>query len=174
MKVATGVGSGHFVRGEVYRGAMGVAGEIGHLTIDSHGRPCVCGLRGCLTTFVGAPALVERARELRGEHPESTLAEGEITIEDIEGAALGDLKRDDRIDRRARTLLVDHRRVAVAARGAQRGPIEHHRRAAPRAVADEAGELRVRHVRESTPRAVRIAQRLLRDRLQVGDHVDRN
>lgn len=88
VKVATGVGSGHFVRGEVYRGATGVAGEIGHVAIDSRGKPCLCGLRGCLATFVGAPALVERSVELLPEHPASTLASVPPSIEAIEHAAL--------------------------------------------------------------------------------------
>ena len=37
IKVATGVGSGHVIGGELYRGATGVAGEIGHLSIDPQG-----------------------------------------------------------------------------------------------------------------------------------------
>ena len=53
IKVATGIGSGHVIGGKIYRGATGVAGEIGHLAIDPHGGPCICGLRGCLATFVG-------------------------------------------------------------------------------------------------------------------------
>ena len=88
VKVATGVGSGHFVLGKVYRGATGVAGEIGHVAIDPYGKPCICGLRGCLATLVGAPALVERARELLARHPKSVLADRAITIDSIEDAAL--------------------------------------------------------------------------------------
>ena len=48
IQTKIGVGSGHVIGGEIYRGATGVAGEIGHLAIDPHGEPCVCGLRGCL------------------------------------------------------------------------------------------------------------------------------
>ncbi len=88
IKVATGVGSGHFIRGKVYRGATGVAGEIGHVSIDEHGKPCMCGLRGCLATLVGAPALVERANELRARFPGSVLSGGLPTIEAVEEAAL--------------------------------------------------------------------------------------
>ncbi len=88
IKLATGVGMGHVIRGRIYRGATGVAGEIGHMAIDPHGGPCVCGLRGCLATFVGAPALVARARALLADHPESVLAGTEPTIESIEDAAL--------------------------------------------------------------------------------------
>ena len=88
IKVATGVGSGHVTGGEVYRGATGVAGEIGHLAVNPEGKICVCGLRGCLATLVGAPALVERARALLEEYPGSALAGTELTIDSIEDAAL--------------------------------------------------------------------------------------
>jgi len=88
VKIATGLGAGYVIGGEIYRGATGVAGEIGHLAIDPHGVPCICGLRGCLATLVGAPALVERARALRAEFPESDLAANGLTIASIEDAAL--------------------------------------------------------------------------------------
>lgn len=63
VKVATGIGSGHIIRGAIYRGATGVAGEIGHMTIDEHGERCLCGLRGCLVTSIGSAALLARAKE---------------------------------------------------------------------------------------------------------------
>jgi glucokinase-like ROK family protein len=88
IKVATGVGMGHVINGRIYRGATGIAGEIGHLSVDPNGLPCVCGLRGCLATVVGAPALVARARALLAEHPDSVLAGGELTLVAIEDAAL--------------------------------------------------------------------------------------
>jgi len=89
VKVATGVGAGHIIRGEIYRGASGVAGEIGHLALDPQGELCLCGLRGCLATRVGSRALVARASALLQDHPESTLAGREVTITAIEDAALG-------------------------------------------------------------------------------------
>ena len=87
IKVATGVGSGHVINGEIYRGATGVAGEIGHLAIDPQGGPCVCGLRGCLVTLVGARALEARATALHADHPHSVLGGRAITVQDIEKAA---------------------------------------------------------------------------------------
>ncbi|MGB5548658.1 MAG: ROK family transcriptional regulator [Polyangiales bacterium] len=66
IKVATGVGAGMIINGRIFRGSGGIAGEIGHTSIDPNGPPCICGLQGCLTTFIGTPALLERARnELR-------------------------------------------------------------------------------------------------------------
>jgi len=88
IKVATGIGSGHVINGDIYRGATGVAGEIGHLAIDPHGEPCICGLQGCLVTFVGARALEKRAQELAAEHLDTTLVTHAITIHKIEDAAL--------------------------------------------------------------------------------------
>lgn len=63
IKVGTGIGCGHIIGGNIYRGATGVAGEIGHLTIDPNGPPCVCGLTGCLATYVGTDALLARTRD---------------------------------------------------------------------------------------------------------------
>ena len=88
LKVATGVGAGHIIRGEIYRGAHGVAGEIGHLAIDPQGELCICGLRGCLATRVGSRALIARAAALLEAYPGSKLAGGEITIPTLEDAAL--------------------------------------------------------------------------------------
>lgn len=88
IKIATGLGSGHVISGEVYRGATGVAGEIGHLGMDPQGELCICGLRGCLATMVGAPALVKRARNLLSQYPGSVLVGTEPTIASIEDAAL--------------------------------------------------------------------------------------
>lgn len=88
VKLATGIGAGFFVDGKVYRGAAGIAGEIGHITIDTAGAPCACGLRGCLVTTVGAPALLARARALLEEHPESALAGRDFGITILEDAAL--------------------------------------------------------------------------------------
>ena len=49
-----GVGGGIFVDGELYRGAHGFGGELGHTTVDlAGGALCACGSRGCLETVVG-------------------------------------------------------------------------------------------------------------------------
>jgi predicted NBD/HSP70 family sugar kinase len=88
IKVATGIGSGHLIGGEIYRGATGVAGEIGHMAIDPQGKPCVCGLRGCLVTLAGGRALEERAAELAGDYPQSALTGTAATVDDIQNAAL--------------------------------------------------------------------------------------
>ncbi len=88
IKVATGIGAGIILGGEIYRGSTGVAGEIGHVAIDPEGSPCVCGLRGCLVTLVGTAALIARTTELLPEYPGSPLGGAAISIESIERAAI--------------------------------------------------------------------------------------
>lgn len=55
--------------GVTYRGASSSAGEWGHTTLVYGGRPCRCGVRGCLEAYVGAEAVIERFREARGGQP---------------------------------------------------------------------------------------------------------
>ena len=64
VALGTGVGGAILLDGELYRGAKGLAGELGHMTVDIHGAPCPCGNRGCLETYVGSRHIVERARRL--------------------------------------------------------------------------------------------------------------
>jgi glucokinase len=47
MTLSTGIGGGIYANGEVWRGADGWAGEIGHLTIRPDGPECLCKARGC-------------------------------------------------------------------------------------------------------------------------------
>ncbi|MBD3236285.1 MAG: ROK family protein [Candidatus Eisenbacteria bacterium] len=88
IKLATGVGCGFVIGGEIYRGATGVAGEIGHLAVAPQGKPCLCGLRGCLVTIVSTRAVAERVKELLAGGAASVLAGGSVTMEEFKTAAL--------------------------------------------------------------------------------------
>src|SRR5437016_11354183 len=63
LTIGTGIGGGIVLGGEVYRGASDIAGEIGHMTIDSTGRLCKCGNYGCLEAYASGPAIAARAGE---------------------------------------------------------------------------------------------------------------
>lgn len=63
VTVSTGIGAGMVVNGSIYRGAGGVAGELGHVTVNPGGLPCGCGRRGCLETVASGKAIGLRARE---------------------------------------------------------------------------------------------------------------
>jgi predicted NBD/HSP70 family sugar kinase len=88
IKVATGIGCGHVIGGSIYKGATGMAGEIGHVSLDPLGPPCMCGLRGCLAAMVGGQALVDRCAELLPRYTGSVLRDGELTMAGLEKAAL--------------------------------------------------------------------------------------
>ncbi len=60
IKIGTGVGAGLIHGGAIYRGAAGIAGEIGHLVVEPDGLECLCGLRGCLGTVASSAALKAR------------------------------------------------------------------------------------------------------------------
>ncbi len=71
LKVASGVGAGLVLDGRVYRGGLGTAGEIGHMTMDENGPLCRCGSRGCLEAYVGGFSLVNQLAPLQ---PDLTMA----------------------------------------------------------------------------------------------------
>ena len=67
-----GFGAGIILDGVLFRGATGVSGELGHMTVDEAGDFCQCGNRGCLNTV----ASIYRALELLAPiHPEIDSAE---------------------------------------------------------------------------------------------------
>jgi glucokinase-like ROK family protein len=63
IKVGTGIGSGLLLNGQIYRGATGSAGEIGHLTIEENGPLCDCGNSGCLEALAGGKAIARQGQE---------------------------------------------------------------------------------------------------------------
>jgi predicted NBD/HSP70 family sugar kinase len=89
VKVGTGVGCGLVIGGRIHRGAGGFAGELGHRPLEPAGPACLCGVRGCLETLVGAQAIVARARALLREGRPSALRGREPSARDVEDAARG-------------------------------------------------------------------------------------
>lgn len=63
VTLGTGVGGGVILNGQIHRGRDGTAGEIGHMIIVEHGRPCSCGQRGCLEAYVGGRQIVKMVKE---------------------------------------------------------------------------------------------------------------
>jgi glucokinase len=64
IALGTGIGAGLVIDGAIYRGAHGVAPELGHLTLVPDGRPCPCGKRGCWERYCSGTALATTAAEL--------------------------------------------------------------------------------------------------------------
>jgi len=62
VTVSTGVGGGWILGGHPWRGAAGLAGEIGHTVVDPAGPQCLCGKRGCVERLASGPYLAADAR----------------------------------------------------------------------------------------------------------------
>lgn len=73
VTLGTGVGGGIIIGGKILRGAGGMAGEIGHICVESFGAPCPCGSRGCVEQYSSASAIVRIAKELAAQYPDSIL-----------------------------------------------------------------------------------------------------
>lgn len=90
--IGTGIGGGIIVDGRLYRGAGGLAGEIGHITVDPAGPRCACGGRGCLEAMVSGTAFAARAQRLiaSGRAPllASLAGEGPTTGGHLHAAAM--------------------------------------------------------------------------------------
>jgi glucokinase len=61
MTLGTGVGGGIILDDRIWRGVNGMAGEVGHMTVDPEGPLCGCGNRGCLERYSSATAVLEMA-----------------------------------------------------------------------------------------------------------------
>jgi glucokinase len=84
VTLGTGVGGGVILDGQLWRGAHGSAGEIGHTTVDPFsGLKCKCGNVGCLEMFASATAIVRMTRENLSQFPQSLLNREELTAERV-------------------------------------------------------------------------------------------
>lgn len=63
LTLGTGVGGGIILDSKIWRGVDGMAGEVGHMIIESDGRPCKCGSRGCLEQYASGTAIRQFALE---------------------------------------------------------------------------------------------------------------
>jgi len=101
VTVSTGVGGGWILDGRPYRGATGMAGEIGHTVVDPNGPVCLCGKRGCVERLSSGPYMAQDVAQARG-----------LPVEDVTGklvaewAAVGETTAVAILERGARGLGV--------------------------------------------------------------------
>ena len=62
VTLSTGIGGGIVIDGKIYTGAIGTAGEVGHMTIDDNGPLCNCGNKGCWEALASGTALAREAK----------------------------------------------------------------------------------------------------------------
>ncbi len=114
IKVGTGIGAGLLVEGQIYRGATGSAGEIGHLTVDENGPLCNCGNYGCLEALAGGQAIARQAREAVLSNKRTILSSmgpaEQLTAKEVALAA----RKGDLVAQRIITSAGQHLGVAIA------------------------------------------------------------
>jgi glucokinase len=76
ITLGTGLGSGIVCNGQLVNGKHGIAGELGHTTVNYAGRYCNCGKRGCLETYVSATGIKRSVYKLLADHLEPSELRG--------------------------------------------------------------------------------------------------
>ena len=88
--LATGIGGGLILNGQLYRGMHGMAGEIGHMFIsDSVGYPCGCGVTGCVQSICSGAYMARYAMERIKEGEDSRILDYAGTLSNIDTLAVG-------------------------------------------------------------------------------------
>lgn len=92
LTLGTGVGGGIILDGKLWRGADGVAGEIGHMTVDPFATPkCSCGNSGCLELYASATGVVRMTHAALLEFPNSLLGVDDLSAAKVfEAGVAGD------------------------------------------------------------------------------------
>jgi glucokinase len=93
LTLGTGIGGGLILDGELYRGAVGAAGELGHITLELDGPPCqgTCPGRGHLEALASGRAADHLAVELAAEHPDGDLGRALAAGETVDARLAVDL-----------------------------------------------------------------------------------
>jgi len=110
IKVGTGIGCGIVCHGEVYRGANGSAGDVGHICVDQAGPRCHCGNLGCVEAMAAAPAIARMGEEAVASGESASLAEvlrqnGRLTAVDVGQASRNGDAAANAIIQRAGSLI---------------------------------------------------------------------
>lgn len=91
ITLGTGVGGGLVLNGQLYDGARGIAGELGHFTLYQDGAPCACGKRGCYECYASTTALVRRAGVRDGRALFAAVEAGDARLQSALDAWLDDV-----------------------------------------------------------------------------------
>lgn len=110
IKVGTGIGCGIVCHGEVYRGANGSAGDVGHICVDQSGPRCHCGNFGCVEAMAAAPAITRLATEAAESGESRALADllkanGRLSAVDVGQASRNGDAAANAIIQRAGSLI---------------------------------------------------------------------
>jgi glucokinase len=96
LTIGTGIGGALLLNGELYRGARGGAGELGHMVVDEDGPPCQgnCPNHGCLESIASGTALAREALRVARATPDCELGRALVAGRAITGALVTELAHD--------------------------------------------------------------------------------
>lgn len=105
LTLGTGIGGGIVLGGELYRGSVGAAAELGHMVVDMNGPLChgACPNRGCLEAVASGTAIGREGAEVAREDPDSALGRAALQGVALTGALVTELAHDG--DSAARGVL---------------------------------------------------------------------
>ena len=87
ITIGTGIGGGVIVDSHILEGWLGIAGELGHFSIDRNGIPCTCGNKGCYERYASTTALLKMVKDqygsLDGREIFQKLKEGDPVMKEI-------------------------------------------------------------------------------------------
>ena len=116
LHIGTGVGCGVIMQGEIYRGATGGGGEIGHTVVAVDGPLCRCGNYGCLETLAGGQAILAKAMHGMASSIPSLLRES--TNDDLRRLSLHlvfeAVRKGDQLARSAVEQTITYMAIALA------------------------------------------------------------
>ncbi|MDU1568161.1 MAG: ROK family protein [Clostridium sp.] len=78
ITIGTGVGGGIIVNSNVLLGNIGIAGELGHFSINSNGKVCTCGNIGCYEQYASMTALIKNVKEKYSDIGNLSISKDEI------------------------------------------------------------------------------------------------
>ena len=93
ITIGTGIGGGVVLKGKSIQGIVGIAGEIGHMTVNPfETNHCTCKKMGCVEQYASATGMVRMAKEvLEKEDTPSILRDKIVSAKSIlDGAKKGD------------------------------------------------------------------------------------
>lgn len=110
VTLGTGIGGGIVHNGKIYHGANGMAGEVGHMSIELNGEPCPCGRKGCWERYASASALKRLTARIMAENPGSIL---EQVVQENDGHVSGQsafiaARRGDSVGQKVCDMYIDY------------------------------------------------------------------
>jgi glucokinase len=66
--LGTGIGGGLVIDGKLYKGSHGMAGELGHISVETSGHECNCGICGCVEQYASATGIANMGRQFAREN----------------------------------------------------------------------------------------------------------